>query len=125
MFIVTTYEFLFSLQEMFVDRGRSTKQATLKIIMNTTMRGRTPVRDHMICMITFFNEMEILEAKIDDEAKVDMILKTMYDFFNQFKLNYTKYNYKKNNYKNTIYGKSKVRKGKRNGKHFFYVKKGY
>ena len=69
--------------------------------------------------------MEILGAKINDETKVDMILKTMYDFFNQFKLNYTMYNYKKNNYKNTIYGKSKVGKGKRNGKHFFYVKKGY
>ena len=45
--------------------------------------------------------MEILGAKINDETKVDMILKTMYDFFNQFKLNYTKYNYQKNNYKNT------------------------
>ena len=101
MFIVTTYEFLFSLQEMFVDRGRSTKQTALKIIINTTMRGRTPIRDCMICMITFFNEMEILGAKINDETKVDMILKTMYDFFNQFKLNYTKYNYQKNNYKNT------------------------
>ncbi|KAL6340400.1 hypothetical protein AAG906_006055 [Vitis piasezkii] len=43
----------------------------------------------MISMIKLLNEMEILEAKINEETKVDMVLKTSSASFRQFKLNYT------------------------------------
>ena len=56
--------------------------------MNTRMTKETPIRDHMIHMITLFNKMEILGAKIDGETKVDMILETLSNSFKQFKLNY-------------------------------------
>ena len=56
--------------------------------MNIRMTKETPIRDHMIHMITLFNKMEILEAKIDGETKVDMILETLSNSFKQFKLNY-------------------------------------
>lgn len=45
--------------------------------MNTRMLEGTLIKDHMIYMIKFFNEMEILRAKIDRETEVDMVLKTL------------------------------------------------
>ena len=36
--------------------------------MNNKMIKKTPVRDHMIPMIAFFNEMKIIEAEIYGET---------------------------------------------------------
>ena len=47
---------------------RLARQATLKTIMNTKMSKGTSVRDHVICMIKFFNEIKILGTKIDGET---------------------------------------------------------
>ena len=68
---------------------RLARQATLKTIMNTKMSKGTSVRDHVICMIKFFNEIKILGTKIDGETQVDMVLETLLDSFKQFKLNYS------------------------------------
>lgn len=73
---------------MFSCKGKPIRQATFKVIMNTKMSWGTPIRDHMICMIKLFNEMEILGAKIDRETLVDMVLETWPNSFKQFKLNY-------------------------------------
>jgi hypothetical protein len=40
-------------------------------------------------MISYLNELEILGAEIDADSQVDMILQSLPDSFNQFKLNYT------------------------------------
>lgn len=58
---------------MFDDKGRLPKQTTLRTIMNTKMTKGTLIRNHMVCMIKLFNEMEILGAKIDGE---NIILET-------------------------------------------------
>ncbi|KAL6342939.1 hypothetical protein AAG906_016959 [Vitis piasezkii] len=58
-------------------------------IMNIKMIEETLVRNHMVCMIRLFKKLEILEAKMDCETKVDMISKTLLDSFRQFKLNYS------------------------------------
>ena len=55
MGIATTYEILLNLQEMFGDKGRLARQVALRTIMSTKMTERTPIRDHMICMISLFN----------------------------------------------------------------------
>ena len=70
MGVATTYEILLSLQEMFGDKDKPTRQVALRIIMNTRMIKGIPVRDHMFCMIALFNEMEILGAIIDRETPV-------------------------------------------------------
>ena len=49
---------------MFSENGKTGRQATLRPIMNSKMTKGTLIRDHMIHMITFFNKMEILGAKI-------------------------------------------------------------
>ena len=88
MSIATTYEILLSLQEMFSDQGKLVRQVVLRTIMSTKMTEGTPVTNHKIHMIALFNEMEILGAEINGETQVNMILETLLDSFNQFKLNY-------------------------------------
>lgn len=62
---------------MFNDNGRSTRQATLRTIMNATMIEVTPIRDHIVSMIKLFNEIEVIGVVINKETKVDMTLETL------------------------------------------------
>ena len=57
--------------------------------MNYRMKAGTPVRDHMMMIISYLNEMEILGSEIDGETKIDMILETLPESFDTFKLNYS------------------------------------
>ena len=68
MDIATTYEILLKLQEMLGDKGKLASQATLRTIMNTRIIEGTPVWNHMIRMIAFFNKMKIFWVKIDEET---------------------------------------------------------
>ena len=43
---------------MFGYKRKSTRQVFLRTIMNTKMIKGTPVRDHMMHVITLFNEMD-------------------------------------------------------------------
>ena len=45
--------------------------------MSTKMTEGTPIRDHMIRMITLFNKMEIFGNEIDGKTQVEMIIKTL------------------------------------------------
>ena len=62
---------------MFNDNDRSTRQATLRTIMNATMIEVTPIRDHIVSMIKLFNETKIIGVVINKETKVDMTLQTL------------------------------------------------
>ena len=53
------------------------------------MRPRTPVRVHMLEVIALLNDMEIMGTLIDEETQVDMVLETLSDSFDTFKLNYS------------------------------------
>ena len=61
----TIYDILASLNEMFGGKGRPTRQATLKAIMDAKLLEGTPIRDHMIGL---FNEIEILGVETDEET---------------------------------------------------------
>ena len=77
----TTYEIMMSLLEMFADKSRPARQAAIRTIMNTKMAEGTPVREHMLKMMDYFNVAEILGAEIDVESQTDMILETLLDSF--------------------------------------------
>ena len=57
--------------------------------MNCRMKAGTLVRDHMMLIISYLNKMEILGSKINEETKIDMILETLPESFESFKLNYS------------------------------------
>ena len=77
-----------SLKEMFREHGRPARQIAMQKIMNEKMLERTPVREHVLKMISFLNELETLGANIDAQTQVDMILNSLPQSFAQFKLNY-------------------------------------
>lgn len=63
--MLMTYDIFTSLHDMFSFKGRSTRQAALKLIMNAKMLERTLIRDNIIYMIRLFNKMKILRVEID------------------------------------------------------------
>ena len=56
--------------------------------MNTKMAKETPVRDHILKMFDHSNTLEILGDEINVESQIDIILQSLPNSFNQFKLNY-------------------------------------
>ena len=61
----------------------------MKVLLNIKMAEGTPVRDHVLKMITHLNELEILGAEINDESQVDIILMSLPESFKHFCLNYS------------------------------------
>ena len=57
------------------------------IISNKVAEG-TPVQDHVLKMIDSLNELDVLGAKIDTESQIDIILESLPNSFNNFKINY-------------------------------------
>ncbi|XP_052193865.1 uncharacterized protein LOC127802198 [Diospyros lotus] len=84
----TAYDIDLSLRTMFADKSRPARQEALKAIMTTRMAEGASVREHMLKMIAYFEEAEVLGATIDAESQVDMVLETLPDSYSQFKLNY-------------------------------------
>ncbi|XP_059645969.1 uncharacterized protein LOC132289458 [Cornus florida] len=86
---VTAHDILLNLKEIFGEQSRAAQQVAMKQIMNAHMPEGTPVGEYLLKMISYFSELEVLEADIDGETQVDIILQSLPESFNQFKLNYS------------------------------------
>ena len=75
--MATASDMLFNLKELFGEQNRATRQVAMKALMNTQMAEGTPVRDHVLRMMSHLNEMEILGADIDGETQIDIILMSL------------------------------------------------
>ena len=60
----------------------------MKNLMSIKMVEGTPVREHVLKMISFINKLDMLGAEIDSETQVDAILASLPNSFNQFIMNY-------------------------------------
>ena len=78
--IFTSYDMMLSLKEMFEDLNRAVKFFFMRDLMNTTMIEGTLVRDHILKMISFLNDLDILGSEIDGKTQVDIILQSLPDF---------------------------------------------
>ena len=87
--MLTAVDMIYSIAEMFGSQGRQAKQAAVHNFMNYWMKPDTPVWDHMLLIISHLNEMEVMGAEINGETQVDMILETLPEMFDNFKLNYS------------------------------------
>ena len=58
---------------MFGKQGFSSRQDTMRLILNTKMAQGTPVREHCLKMISYLNTLEVLGTDINGESQVDMI----------------------------------------------------
>ncbi|GKU97061.1 hypothetical protein SLEP1_g10245 [Rubroshorea leprosula] len=86
--MATAKDIMASLKEMFGQQNRSARQSAMKGLMSTKMTEGTPVHDHVMTMIGFINELESLGSEMDNETKIDAILSSLPDSFNQFVLNF-------------------------------------
>ncbi|WMV13414.1 hypothetical protein MTR67_006799 [Solanum verrucosum] len=68
--------------------NRAAKQTAMKARLTTKMAKGSSVREHVLKLMNYLNELEILGAEIDKESQVEMILQTLPDSFQQFLLNY-------------------------------------
>ena len=57
-----------SLKEMFMEHGRPNRHIALQKIMHAKMLDETPVREYVLKMISFLNELETLGANIDAQT---------------------------------------------------------
>ncbi|KAL8134578.1 hypothetical protein AgCh_009559 [Apium graveolens] len=86
--MATASDMLFNLKELLGDQNRAARQVAMKALMNTQMAEGTPVRDHVLMMMSHLNEIEILGAELDGETQIDIILMSLSKSFKQFRLNY-------------------------------------
>ncbi|XP_042422622.1 uncharacterized protein LOC122010221, partial [Zingiber officinale] len=84
----TAYDIMNNLKELFGHQDRASRQEAMRKIMTATMQEGTPVRDHILKMMAYLNEIQILGGEIDGETQIDMILQTLPRSFEQFRLNY-------------------------------------
>nr|XP_016475641.1 PREDICTED: uncharacterized protein LOC107797286 [Nicotiana tabacum] len=82
--MVSAYDMLESLKEMFGEQKRVAKQTTMKALLNTKMAERSSVKDYVLKMMGLLNELEVLGAVIDKESQVEMVLPTLPDSVNNF-----------------------------------------
>ena len=79
---------MLSLKEMFGEQGHSARQETMRQIYNTKITEGISVRKHCLRMIYNLNTLGVLDADIDGESQVDMILQSLPKSFKEFKLNF-------------------------------------
>ncbi|KAL6513520.1 hypothetical protein OROGR_021006 [Orobanche gracilis] len=84
----TAAEMMKNLTEMFGHQNRAARQNAMRVLMTTQMSEGTPVRNHVLKMMSHLNELSILGATIDAESQVDIILGSLPRSFEQFRLNY-------------------------------------
>ena len=86
--IPTANHMMLNLKELFAHQNWVARQEAMRNLMTTTMTEGTPVRDHILKMMAYMNEIQILGVEIDGETQVNIILQTLPKGFEQFRLNY-------------------------------------
>ena len=87
--MATAYHMMMNLKEIFGEQNHSARQVAMRALLNTKMAEGTPVRDHILKMISYLNELEILGAEIDGESQVDIVLMSLSESYKNFCLNYS------------------------------------
>ncbi|XP_077215735.1 uncharacterized protein LOC143850361 [Tasmannia lanceolata] len=81
-------DIMHNLREIFVEQNRRARQIAIKVLVSTKMVEGTLVRDHMLKMMDYLNELEVLEAMLDGKSQVNMVLASLPPSFNSSVINY-------------------------------------
>ncbi|KAH9670969.1 Integrase catalytic domain-containing protein [Citrus sinensis] len=84
----TATEIMASLHQMFGQNTHFAREAALKRITDTKMEEGTKVRDHVLKMMDYLNEVEIHGVQINDKSKINMVIESLPDTFKEFKVSY-------------------------------------
>ncbi|KAH9769114.1 hypothetical protein KPL71_011873 [Citrus sinensis] len=83
----TATEIMASLHQMFGQNTHFAREAALKRITDTKMEEGTKVRDHVLKMMDYLNEVEIHGVQINDKSKINIVIESLPDTFKEFKRN--------------------------------------
>ena len=72
---------------MFAKSTASERQDAITDLINTRMTGGHG-KDHCLTMISHISRAGVMEAKLQKEMRIDLILQSLPKHFNQFKVNY-------------------------------------
>ena len=79
---LSAIDMILSLKEIFGEQGQLSRHIAMRALMNTKIDEETPVRDHVLKMFDHLNTLEILGGEINVESQIDIIFKSLHDFFN-------------------------------------------
>ncbi|XP_077228509.1 uncharacterized protein LOC143861465 [Tasmannia lanceolata] len=85
--MASSMDIMHKLREMFGQQNCSDRQIAIKGLVFTKMVEGTSIRDHMLKMMGYLNELEVLGAMLDGESQVDMVLASLPPSFNDFVMN--------------------------------------
>ena len=86
--LVTARDMILHLKEMFGEESRSARQTFMKYLMSTQTTEGNLVQEHVLKMIYFINKLDMIGVEMDSETKVDAILASLPNSFNQLVMNY-------------------------------------
>ncbi|XP_077232420.1 uncharacterized protein LOC143869744 [Tasmannia lanceolata] len=86
--MASSMDIMHNLRDMFGQQNRSAKQIAFKGLVFKKMVEGTSVRDHILKMMGYLNELEVLGAMLDGESQVDMVLASLPLSFTDFVMNY-------------------------------------
>ena len=86
--LVTARDMILHLKEMFGEESRSARQTFMKYLMSTQTTEGTLVQEYVLKMIYFINKLDMINVEMDSETKVDAILASLPNSFNQLVMNY-------------------------------------
>ena len=80
-------EMIQSLDGMFANSSCSARQSAMRDLMYTRMTGGS-VRDHCLKMMSHLSQAEVMGTKLEQKCQIDIILESLLERFNKFKMNY-------------------------------------
>ncbi|KAH9769014.1 hypothetical protein KPL71_011831 [Citrus sinensis] len=84
----TTTEIMACLHQMFGQNTHFARETALKRITDTKMEEGTKVRDNVLKMMDYLNEVEIHSVQINDKSKINIVIESLLDTFKEFKKNF-------------------------------------
>ncbi|XP_077251908.1 uncharacterized protein LOC143891155 [Tasmannia lanceolata] len=86
--MATTAEIMLNLKELFGAQNHTISLIGIKGLVSTKMVEGTPVRDHMLKIMSFLNELDILGAIMDAKTQIDSVLASLPGSFKEFVMTY-------------------------------------
>lgn len=81
------------LDRMFAKSCSTIRQAAISALMYSHMTEES-ILEHCLIMIRHFSHAKVMRGKLDEDMQINIILESLSDSFNQFKLNYNMKNLK-------------------------------
>ena len=83
----TAAEIMLSLKELFGEQDRAARFEAMRKIMSSVMPEGSSVREHVLKMMEYLNEIDVLGGNIDGDTKIDIILHSLPKSYENFRLN--------------------------------------